>query len=238
MHEALVVRLKARPHMLNSIEGLNDKERAILIEALAAPPQPASDDVDIIVRAKQTQCCDPIIDGVLGSLIKECEDLRSRQAAEASVAESRPQWRHIKRGSIVTEVGRGLAQVSVHPIEEMSAVVIYEHDGALWVRNAVEFDDGRFEKIAAAPSEVSVAEFHRETLQMVLDLLNPLHGSLDLQVTEQFTDERELDPPSDREYAVNVTWQMERDLTQAVTILENRIRYESPPAAAHPPPWP
>jgi hypothetical protein len=41
--------------------------------------------------------------------------------------------------------------VSVHPIEEMSAVVIYEHDGALWVRNAVEFDDGRFEKIAAAP---------------------------------------------------------------------------------------
>ncbi len=29
----------------------------------------------------------------------------------------------------------------------MSAVVIYEHAGKLWVRNAVEFDDGRFEKL-------------------------------------------------------------------------------------------
>jgi hypothetical protein len=48
-----------------------------------APPQPASD--DIIVRARQTQCCDPIIDGVLGSLIKECEDLRSRIAAMESL---------------------------------------------------------------------------------------------------------------------------------------------------------
>ena len=60
------------------------------------------------------------------------------------------------------------------------------------------------------------------TIQILLDLLNPLHGSLDEQVTEQFTDERELDPPKDREYGVNVTWQMERDLTQAVMILENR----------------
>jgi hypothetical protein len=61
-----------------------------------------------------------------------------------------------------------------------------------------------------------------ETIQILLDLLNPLHGSLDIQVTEQFTDERELDPPKDREYAVNVTWQNERDLTQAVMILEKR----------------
>jgi chromosome segregation ATPase len=39
----------------------------------------------IIVRARQTQCCDPIIDGVLGSLIKEYEDHRSR--IEALTAE-------------------------------------------------------------------------------------------------------------------------------------------------------
>jgi hypothetical protein len=61
-----------------------------------------------------------------------------------------------------------------------------------------------------------------ETIQILLDLLNPLHGSLDIQVTEQFTDERELAPPKEREYAVNVTWQNERDLTQAVMILEKR----------------
>lgn len=66
----------------------------------------------------------------------------------------------------------------------------------------------------------------RETLQIVLDLINPLHGSLDVQVTEQFTDERELDPPKDREYSVDITWQMERDLTQAVCILERRLRDE------------
>jgi hypothetical protein len=66
----------------------------------------------------------------------------------------------------------------------------------------------------------------KETIQTLLDLLNPLHGSLDVQVTAQFTDERELDPPKDREYDVNVTWQMERDLTQAVCILENRLRGE------------
>jgi hypothetical protein len=75
--------------------------------------------------------------------------------------------------------------------------------------------------------EDRVAEFYRETLRTVRDLLNPLHGSLDIQVPEQFTDERELDPPPDREYAVNITWQMERDLTKAVCIIENRIRDES-----------
>lgn len=68
----------------------------------------------------------------------------------------------------------------------------------------------------------------RETAQILLDLLNPLHASLDVQVTEQFTDERELDPPSDREYGVNVTWQMERNLTQAVLILESRLREAQP----------
>jgi len=62
-------------------------------------------------------------------------------------AQAQPKWRHLKRGSIVTEVARGFAQVAHHPIEEMTCVVIYRHDedGRYWVRNAVEFDDGRFE---------------------------------------------------------------------------------------------
>jgi hypothetical protein len=63
----------------------------------------------------------------------------------------------------------------------------------------------------------------KETIQILLDLLNPLYMSLGLQITEQFTDERELDPPNDREYAVNITYQMERDLTQAVRILYSRL---------------
>lgn len=67
-----------------------------------------------------------------------------------------------------------------------------------------------------------------ETIQILLDLLNPLHGSVDRQVLDQVTDERELDAPSDREYNVNVTARMERDLTQAVCILEDRKRQARP----------
>jgi hypothetical protein len=62
-----------------------------------------------------------------------------------------PRWRHLKRGTEYTEIGRGFAQCAWAPIEEMTAVVIYRgHDGSLWVRNAVEFDDGRFEAISPA----------------------------------------------------------------------------------------
>lgn len=61
-----------------------------------------------------------------------------------------------------------------------------------------------------------------ETIQILLDLLNPLHNTIDRQLPEQFTDEREWDAPDDREYNVNITARMERDLTQAVLILENR----------------
>lgn len=69
-------------------------------------------------------------------------------------------WRHKKRGSIVTEIARGFAQVSHHPIEEMTAVVIYRHDkdGRYWVRNAVEFDDGRFEALASLPAQDTPGE--------------------------------------------------------------------------------
>ena len=68
-----------------------------------------------------------------------------------------------------------------------------------------------------------------ETIQTLLDLLNPLHGSIDRQVMDQVTDERELNTPSDREYAVTITFRQERDLTQAVMILESRLRDFNPP---------
>lgn len=62
----------------------------------------------------------------------------------------------------------------------------------------------------------------RETAQVLLDLLNPLHGSLD----RQFLDKREhpLGSHPDDEHDVIITAQQERDLTQAVCILENRMR--------------
>jgi hypothetical protein len=72
----------------------------------------------------------------------------------------------------------------------------------------------------------------KETIKILLDLLNPLHGSVDKQVMNQVTDERELDAPSDREYNVDITARMERDLTQAVCILESRLRDFNPPTGA------
>jgi hypothetical protein len=62
-----------------------------------------------------------------------------------------------------------------------------------------------------------------ETIQTLLDLLNPLHGSLDRQTYDEKV-KANFDAPRDAEYVVDITAQMERDLTQAVCILESRLR--------------
>lgn len=63
----------------------------------------------------------------------------------------------------------------------------------------------------------------KETIQILLDLLNPLHGSLDQQTYDEKM-KADFDAPRDTEYSVTVTAQQERDLTQAVLILEDRLR--------------
>ena len=72
------------------------------------------------------------------------------------------------------------------------------------------------------PSVMAGAEaaLDAETIQTLLDLLNPLHGSLDEQTYDDKVREN-FDAPRDAEYEVKVTAQMERDLTRAVCILEN-----------------
>lgn len=60
-----------------------------------------------------------------------------------------------------------------------------------------------------------------ETIQILLDLLNPLHGELDRQTYDEKVREN-FDAPHDRQYSVDITARMERDLTQAVLILEGR----------------
>lgn len=67
----------------------------------------------------------------------------------------------------------------------------------------------------------------KETIKTLLDLLNPLHGSFDKQTYDEKM-KAEFDVPPDAEYAVDVTAQQERDLNQAVLILESRLRDPAP----------
>jgi hypothetical protein len=71
--------------------------------------------------------------------------------------------------------------------------------------------------IAATPA------LNLETIEKLLALLNPLHGDLDKQTYDEKVSLC-FDAPRDHEYAVTVTAQHERDLNQAVCILESRLR--------------
>lgn len=62
-----------------------------------------------------------------------------------------------------------------------------------------------------------------ETIKTLLDLLNPLHGELDRQTYDEKM-KHNFDAPPDAEYNVDITARMERDLTQAVLILEDRLK--------------
>lgn len=62
-----------------------------------------------------------------------------------------------------------------------------------------------------------------ETIQTLLDLLNPLHGEIDRQTYDERY-KQGFEAPADAEYNVDITARMERDLTQAVLILEARKR--------------
>jgi hypothetical protein len=68
----------------------------------------------------------------------------------------------------------------------------------------------------------------RATFQILLDLLNPLHEEIDRQTYDEKVKE-DFDPPKDREYNIDITSRMDHDLTQAVMILERKLRDFNPP---------
>jgi hypothetical protein len=75
------------------------------------------------------------------------------------------------------------------------------------------------EQVRALKRDEAPDGIEADSARQLLNLLNPLHGSLD----EQTYDEKrkaEFDPHPDDEYAVNVTSKQEGDLTKAVVLLE------------------
>ena len=86
---------------------------------------------------------------------------------------------------------------------------------------------------AALSAPVPSPDGAGETVQILLDLLNPLHGELDKQTYDEKLAQN-FDAPRDAEYEVTITAQQERDLTQAVCFLESRLRLPSGTGAAEP----
>ncbi len=65
-------------------------------------------------------------------------------------------WRHKRRGSTYTEIGRGQLQTITAAVMEGCRLVAYiGDDGKLWFRPETEFEDGRFDELPAEPTETA-----------------------------------------------------------------------------------
>jgi hypothetical protein len=82
---------------------------------------------------------------------RDCHVCNGRKSVSATREEGGARYRHKARGTEYTLIGVGRVQGALH---DEDPVVLYRgDDGGLWVRHQVEFCDGRFEKIAQAPSD-------------------------------------------------------------------------------------
>lgn len=86
--------------------------------------------------------CDPHADKVIAAL--------EEQGNVAPVAQEPVAWRHKKRGTVYVEVARGPLQASTRQPAEDDTIVCYRGtDGRHFFREATEFEDGRFERVAS-----------------------------------------------------------------------------------------
>ncbi|MDA8251646.1 MAG: DUF1653 domain-containing protein [Rhodospirillales bacterium] len=57
-------------------------------------------------------------------------------------------WRHRKRGTTYTVVGRAELQMATDLVDGAELVIYRGEDGRLWARQVDEFEDGRFEQVS------------------------------------------------------------------------------------------
>lgn len=60
---------------------------------------------------------------------------------------------HVKSGHLCTVLYRSARLQTGAPLSDMEPMVVYEHDGNIWVRPESEFNDGRFVPIADAKGD-------------------------------------------------------------------------------------
>lgn len=119
-------------------------ERALAAEAELARVKAERD----AIRAATVEECAKVADALdttlndhNSSIRHTAALIRDRIRALATVPVNN-KWRHVKRGTIYTEVGRGKAQTDTM-ISDDDAVVIYiGSDGQYWVRPPHEFETG------------------------------------------------------------------------------------------------
>lgn len=127
-----------------------------MLERLAGPVQQPEDQVAEVGMA----LCESALGGkrcpCRESGVFNCADEFPGQQARAAIAamQTTPpaeRVRHKKRGTTYTIVGNAELQLSFDDLCDGSEMIVYRgDDGKLWVRNANEFWDGRFERLSTS----------------------------------------------------------------------------------------
>ncbi len=83
-------------------------------------------------------------------------------------------YRHKKRGTVYTEIGRAELQMASELVDGAELVVYRGDDGKLWAREVSEFLDGRFEELPAEtpPCTQSPARPSAADIAAAVDVLN------------------------------------------------------------------
>jgi hypothetical protein len=81
------------------------------------------------------------------------ESNHQKSSLRLAVPQDGETYRHKRRGSTYTVLGRAILQTSA-PIGDDQELVVYRgKDGELWARSVAEFCDGRFERLPGAPEK-------------------------------------------------------------------------------------